>query len=97
MAWKFDQAPNVACIASPSLFEGYPVLIATHYEDDHSWSFTDGEPTEAVQALVVAMSEIVDRHPDLDEIAELPPGWSATRKAVGEPWAKRKDDWGPNA
>ncbi|MEO8375239.1 MAG: hypothetical protein ABI471_08435 [Sphingomonas bacterium] len=105
MTWKFDQARTVVCIACRSVFEGHPILVVTHYEDDHSWAFMgihghswafmDGEPFESATALVVAMSEVVDRHPDLDEIAELPPGWSASRTAVGQPWSKQKDDWVP--
>jgi hypothetical protein len=42
--------------------------------------------------LVVAMSEVVLRHPDLVEIAGLPPGWSAARPAAGQPWRKRRDE-----
>ncbi len=53
----------------------------------------DGEPVEMASALVVAMSEVVDRHPDLEEIAGLEPGWSATRTSVGEPWIIQQDDW----
>jgi hypothetical protein len=94
MTWKFDQAPNVACITCRSVLAGQPVLVATHYEDDHSWGFMDGALTDMTTALVVAMSEVLDRHPDLDEIADIPPGWSATRVAVGEPWSKQRDDWG---
>ncbi len=95
--WKFDQAPNVACITCRSVIAGHPVLVATHYEDDHSWAFMDGEPTDAATALVVAMSEVIDRHPDIDEIATLLPGRSATRLAPGEPWARQPDDWGSEA
>jgi hypothetical protein len=97
MVWNFDQAPNVTCMTCRSVIAGHPVLIATHYEDDHSWGFMDGTPTDMAAALVVAMSEVIDRHPDLDEIASLPPGWSATRAAVGEPWLKQQDDWGSEA
>ncbi|MCO6390601.1 hypothetical protein GTW25_06120 [Aliihoeflea aestuarii] len=93
MSWKFDQAPNVACITCQSVIDGHPVLIATHYEDDHSWGFMDGAPIDMAKALVVAMSEVVGRHPDLDEVADLPPGWSATRVAVGDSWSKQRDDW----
>ncbi|WP_457587919.1 hypothetical protein [Ensifer canadensis] len=93
MSWKFDQAPNVACITCRSVIEGQPVLVATHYEDDDSWGFMDEAPANMTTALVVAMSEVVNRHPDLDEIASLPPGWSATRIAVGQPWLKKQDDW----
>ena len=52
----------------------------------------DGGPFEGATALVVAMSEVVDHHPDLEEIAGLPSGWSATRAAIGQPWSKYKDD-----
>ena len=97
MDWKFDQAPNVACITCQSVIDGRPVLVATHYEDDHSWGFTDGSPNDMATARVAAMSEVVERHSDLDEIASLPPGWSATRVAVGEPWSKQRDDWGSEA
>lgn len=93
MRWKFDQAPNSVCIACRSIFEGQPVLVATHYEDDHSWGFTDGAPVNMATALVVAMSEVINLHPDLDEIAGLPPGWSATRPAVDQPWLMQADDW----
>ena len=42
MEWKFDQAPNVACITSQAVLDGSPVLVVTHYGDDHSWAFLDG-------------------------------------------------------
>jgi len=35
--------------------------------------------------MVVAMSEVLERHPELLEIAGLPPGWTASRVTVGEP------------
>lgn len=93
MTWKFDQARNVACITCRSVIEGHPVLVAIHYEDDHSWGFLDGQPVDMAAALVVAMSSVVDRYPDLNEIAHLPPSWEATRVAVGKPWSKRQSDW----
>ncbi|WP_069058616.1 hypothetical protein [Sinorhizobium sp. RAC02] len=93
MSWKFNQAPNVACITCPSVIDGHPVLIATHYEDDDSWAFMDDKPADITSAFVVAMSEVIALHPDLDEVASLPPGWSATRAAVGQPWMKQQDDW----
>jgi len=91
MTWLFDQAPNVACIADRSVMSGKPVLVVAHYEDDHSWAFLDGGPLDPANALVVAMSEIVERHPDLAEIADLPTGWSASRSTVGQPWIRLED------
>lgn len=93
MTWNFDQLPNSACITCRSVIEGRTVLLATHYDEDHSWAFLDGQPFSAADALVVAMSEVIDIHPDLDEISNLPPGWSATRVGLGEPWSKEEDDF----
>lgn len=92
MTWHFDQAPNVTCIASRSVFEGKAVLVVTHYEDDHSWAFLDGERRDPADALVVAMSEVLTAHLELIDIAELPPGWTASRVAKGEPWSKQSGD-----
>ncbi|MGF7150994.1 hypothetical protein FHS96_004655 [Sphingomonas zeicaulis] len=93
MGWKFDQAPDVACITCRSVIDGHPVLVVTHYEDDHSWGFLAGAENDPALARIVAMSEVVERHPDLDDIADLPAGWSAIRVAVGQPWSKHKDVW----
>lgn len=93
MIWKFDQTPNVACITCQAVMDGHTVLVATHYDVDHCWAFLDGAPTNTAKPLVVAMSEVVERHPDLEEIASLPPGWSATRASVGHPWIRQRGDW----
>jgi diadenosine tetraphosphate (Ap4A) HIT family hydrolase len=83
----------VACIASKSVIEGNPVLVVVHYEDDHSWAFTDGEAFDPGEAMVVAMSTVISLHPELEEISDLAAGWSATRTAVGQPWSKAPEDW----
>ncbi len=94
MTWTFDQARNVACITCRSVIDGAPVLSVTHYEDDHSWAFLDGVEFDPAESLVAAMATVVDRHPELREIASLPPGWSANRGAVGASWVMIEDDWG---
>jgi hypothetical protein len=37
------------------------------------------------------MSTVVGLHPDIIDIAALPPGWIARRSAPGQPW-----DWKEN-
>lgn len=93
MTWPFDQNPNVACVASRSIIDGEPVLVVIHYEDDHSWAFLDGKPFDPAAAKLVAMSTVIGLHPDLTEIAALPPGWSAHRPTQDDPWHKEQDHW----
>jgi hypothetical protein len=92
MNWKFDQGPDVAYIASKSVIVGHPVLAVVNYEDDHSWAFTDGEEFDPEEVMVVAMSDVISLHPELEEISDLAPGWSAIRAAVGQSWSKESDD-----
>jgi len=86
MEWKFDQAPNVACITSQAVLDGSPVLVVTHYSDDHSWAFLDGAEADPAQARVVSMGSIVRLHPDVEAVADLLPGMNAVRSASGAAW-----------
>ena len=92
--WPFDQAPNVAAITSTHIIKDcLPILLVTHYEDDHSWGFQSGRTVTTAEAQIVSMEEIIRIDPTLCEIADLMPGWSASRRAVGEEWIRKKDEW----
>jgi len=90
-AWPFDQAKNVAAISdSAVLEEGAPILLVIHYSDDHSWAFLSGHSTTE-QGKVIGMGEALELDPSLDSIADLQPGWIATRSRVDAPWECRAD------
>jgi hypothetical protein len=91
MDWVFDQAPNAACIVSASVCQGDPVLVVSHYEDDRSWAFCDGKLLNAEKAMVVAMSTVLNLHPELVILADLPPGFSATRPNACSPWVRAEN------
>ncbi len=92
MSWDFDQAPNVACIATPYVMAGEAVLVVTHYDDDGSWAFLDGGTPDPESAMVVTMSAVLDRHPDLHSIADLPPGWTAIRQTAEGAWSRERTE-----
>ena len=92
--WPFDQGPNVAVITSTHITKDrLPILLVTHYEDDHSWGFQSGNPVTTKDAQIVGMKEIINLDPSVKEIADLLPGWSATREDVGKEWKREKNDW----
>ena len=88
MTWPFDQEPNVAAITSKAVMDGAPVLLVSHDADDHAWSFLDGKALDVGAAWLVSMKSVVEVHPDLVEIADLAPGWIATRASVDLPWVR---------
>jgi hypothetical protein len=92
--WPFDQAPNVAATTSRYVTEeGRPILLVTHYEDDHSWGFQSGDPLSVEDGRVVGMGTILRHDPTLARIADLAPGWSAERQSVGGEWHRYQDQW----
>lgn len=85
--WLFDQPGDTMAITTRQVLHGgAPVLCVAHYSDDHSWAFTCGTTNKEEDACVVAMEEIVVADPYLKAVADLPPGWVATRSSVEAAW-----------
>jgi hypothetical protein len=88
-AWPFDQPRNCVVFTLRSIvFDGEPVLYVCHDADDHGWQFLDGLPIEMANAALVALGEIVTLDPTVLELADMPPGWSATRASGSSPWQR---------
>ena len=91
--WPFDQAPNVAAISTRQIIElHYPILLVTHYEDDHSWAFLCGTTNNHVNdGSVIGMVQALHIDPTLRSIADLPPGWSAWREDGEAEWVRYRE------
>lgn len=90
--WPFEQPRNVAAITTRQVLEeGLPILSVTHYDDDHSWAFVCGTTNDTKDCCVICMEEALKLDPSLASIADLPPGFSARRQAVGGPWTRSAD------
>jgi hypothetical protein len=90
--WPFDQAPNVAAVSDASVVdEAAPVLLVVHYSEDDSWGFFSGEPFAPERGKVISMAEALELDLTLQGIADLPPGWTATRQLAGGPWDRQAD------
>lgn len=87
--WPFDQAPDAAAITTTRVLDdAYPILVVTHYEDDHSWGFTCGTTDEPSNGAVITMAEALAIDPSLREVADLPVGWTARRESLGAQWSR---------
>jgi len=87
--WPFDQAPSVAAITTRQVIkEGLPILTVVHYSDDHSWVFVCGTSNATEDGRVIGMGTALRLDPTLATIADLPPGWWAQRRGVGEAWIR---------
>lgn len=88
--WPFDQPRNCAVITLHSIItDGRPILHVSHDADDHGWQFLDGsDQVDMANAAVVSFESIVRRDRSVLELADIPPGWIATRESVDLPWQR---------
>jgi hypothetical protein len=89
--WPFDQPPNCAVISTCSIMSGdAAVLLVTHDDEDDGWQFLAGGELHMADAVVMSLKSMVDRDTSLLELADLPPGWQASRGATGAAWIREQ-------
>jgi hypothetical protein len=84
--WLFDDPPNVAVLTTHHILEGGEILFVSHDEDDGGWQFHASEAVSEHDVKVVALKEIVELDRSIMQLADLPLGWVATRKSLGQDW-----------
>jgi hypothetical protein len=70
---------------------GAPIPVVVHYSEDDSWAFLSGRPFDVEQGKVIGMGTALGLDPTLRSIADLPPGWTASRARVGDAWVRQAD------
>jgi hypothetical protein len=89
--WPFDQPENCAVISVRRvMLEGGQVLLVVHDEEDHGWQFLPGRQVGMDDVMVVLFKNVVAKDPTLFELADLPPGWQASRKRQGALWLRER-------
>lgn len=90
--WIWDQTRDTGTLTTRQVMEqGAPILVVTHFPDDHSWAFTCGLAEDEKDVLIVAMEDVIALDPTLSEISDLEPGWSAYRDSLDAPWEFEED------
>ena len=91
--WAFDDPPNVATITTRKIINGEHFIdYVAHDGDDGGWQFLShgGGGFSLDDALVVGLSTVVSTDASLNELADLPVGWCAVRKGIGDQWVRAR-------
>jgi hypothetical protein len=87
--WPFDQPPNCATFTTRQVMtQRRPITRVVHDASDHGWQFLSEDGANMNDAMIVGLKEIVAHDSTVLEIADLPPGWIATRDRIGSPWTR---------
>lgn len=89
--WPFDQAANVTAITTRQVIEeNAEILVVVHYNDDHSWAFLCGTTDRDDDGRIIGMGTALRLDSTLAQIADLPPGWIASRNYSGGVWNRKR-------
>jgi hypothetical protein len=88
--WPFEDSENVATLTSRQVMVGLePIVLVDHHAEDGMWEFGTGAAFSDADAMVVSLREVFDVDRSIGDVADLPPGWQASRTAAGVPWLRR--------
>ena len=90
--WPFADPENVVTLTVRQIVDGLqPILWVSHDDDDDDgmWQFLTGDPVSMADAMLVTLRSIYQRDPSIAELVDLPCGWKAWRRTVGEPWQRK--------
>ncbi len=88
-AWPFDQGPRVAALTTSAILDrGLPILRVVHYREDEDWAFTCGTTDDPADIRFIAMEEALSLDSTLAEVADLQPGWGASRSNAAGSWVR---------
>ena len=91
MKFPFNEAPNtMAIICAHILEQGGDILYVSHDQDDGMWQFLCGKSHEINDAKLVALKEIFALDNSISKIADMPCGYTATRKNATSKWKIQK-------
>jgi hypothetical protein len=91
--WPFEDPPNVATLTLRRIMQGHaPIRYVRHDADDGMWQFLDGEQVTEHDAMLVGLAEILSHDSTIAELADLPPGWWASRASIQTPWQRGPRD-----
>lgn len=88
--WPFEGGgfpSNLGVVTHRSLLTGTETPRLVVHDRDGWWQALDGvSPAEPELAVVACMMCLVELHPELAALRDLPPGWAAEREQPGMAW-----------
>lgn len=89
--WLFEVPPNHAIYTTDYvILQMKPVLRVSRSNDD-VWQFLSEEGADENSIKIVQLKTMLERHPEMIQLADLPRGWEAWRSSDSDAWNRGKD------
>ncbi len=89
-AWRFHEGKNRAVFTTRRVLDGtHPILLVSH-DEEGEWQFLCGTTNRSEDGRIVCLANVVEHHPAIVELADMPVGWQAMRDGPDQPWRRMK-------
>jgi hypothetical protein len=88
-SWPFQEGRNRAVFTTKPVLDGHPILLVSH-DQEGDWQFLCGTTSRTEDVKIVSLGCIFERDPTLVQVADLPEGWTASRRTKGVAWRREK-------
>jgi len=87
--WPFSSKPNLGVVTLQEIvLRKVPILHVCHDADDGAWQFIGLDNPAVGETTLTSLQKVVALDPSLTELADLPLGWHAWRRAANDPWTR---------
>jgi hypothetical protein len=87
--WRFKESDSTLVFVCDCVFRHLRALLSVHHDSGGDWQFLCGEEEHtAVDPRIACLGCMLERHPDLAELADLPTDAWAVRPAPELPWER---------
>ncbi len=89
--WPFHEEKHTLAVTQRSAIEQRrPILTVLRDSADGQWTFLADENPLIDVVVLVTLEDMVKIDTSLAGVADLPPGWKASRPAIGSAWQRTK-------
>jgi hypothetical protein len=86
--WTFPDRPDSTAFTTKRVLGGAAITFVYH-DREGTWQFIDAEAWVTDDVVVSHLGHIIEQDPSLEELADLPTGWGASRDGLEATWIRR--------
>jgi hypothetical protein len=90
--WAWPVPPDKLILTTRKVNEGHPVRYAIHHSDGE-WQLLDGGDVSEDDAVLIHIGHVVEEHPEIQSLADLPAGSQAWRDNEDTEWQRGPTWW----
>lgn len=92
---RFGQSARMQTLVTSDVMEGGDDVRLVYHDPDGGWWFT-ADDREGEEFVIACLGCVLERHPEVVQLADLPLNWVAHRDDSATEWARepRPAEWG---